>query len=157
MRRAPIIVGDTVIDAIVGYRGWRIIVRDGQSELRSVYAQETRWQVGEPLEAECKCRSRRSVYEGGERIHTCGIYAYDFPVFGMQVPARAEQFFGHQFVYGEVYLWGEVIRHEKGYRGTVATPAGFYKPPGDSILARHVELAALQYDVALLMPPIIRP
>jgi hypothetical protein len=64
--------------------------------------------------------------------------------------------------YGQVYLWGAVKVHQFGFRAQFAKVAGLYLPPPrdrhtiqlrDDPRRLRVELAALQYEVPLLMLP----
>lgn len=77
------------------------------------------WPAATPLQADC----------GNGKQHvppadacTCGIYALSeqegFPYYAYDGPAYA--------VYGQVYLWGEIIRGTKGYRAQYAYPKALH-------------------------------
>ena len=97
---------------IVGYRCWRL--RDGL--LCSCYLRYTVWQPGEIMEGDP---------DQGEGVHAfkdrlmMGSYGYRYVHEG----------YGEVIVSGTVYLWGDVIEHERGYRASKAAIASIDDSP----------------------------
>lgn len=133
--RKPLEPELTVVEPVTGWRRWSIEMFG--NELRS--NNSVRWTPYEKLTAECKATSSISDPYGQHNckgIHcTCGIYAYKTPEdakFGENAPANLSS--GRVHVWGEVYLWGRVVEHSKGWRGQFAYPKSFV----DSGIARQV-------------------
>jgi hypothetical protein len=129
-RREIALRDGTVVEAIIGYRSWRLAADDGTVWLKSLY-NETLWPQHEPLKSECRCHD----------TCTCGIYAY--------TTARACPVYyrlSGGFLMGEAALWGDVHVHELGYRAEFAQPLSL--AGANSLRAR---VAAYQYDVPMVL------
>jgi hypothetical protein len=132
-----------VVDAVLGYRMWRVRGERGRLRLTSVYwlgpDEDEEWAPKIPFRAVCKCP------EYVTDTHTCGVHAWASParpVFTLG---------GGRIIFGEVALWGEVRVHELGYRADSALPLALYLRPGASDgYNAGVELAALQYDLPVV-------
>jgi len=131
--RKPLEPELTVVEPIIGWRRWSVEMFG--NELRSNNG--VRWTPYEKLTAECK--KIPSFFEpttGCKGVHcTCGIYAYKTPEeakFGENAPRNLGT--GSTDCWGEVYLWGRVIEHEKGWRAQYAYPKSFV----DSGIARQL-------------------
>lgn len=111
----PVSVPD-IAGTITGRRCWGLAKTE--SGLLLVSYGGTIWPAREPLEAEC---DRHDHDPPGAKC-TCGIYALaedeGFPYYGYDWKSYA--------VYGEVSLWGEIIRGTKGYRARYAYPKTLY-------------------------------
>ncbi len=144
VRRSMVVLpgGQEVVDAVVGYRAWEYKVNAGKITLVSLYT-PTVWHPHTPLRKECVCSG--PVWR---RRHRCGIYAWRDP----HRPSGV-------FLEGEVYLWGDVRVHERGYRAEYAMPAAFYMPAMEKYIflpeieSMFVEMAAEQYGVPLVQRP----
>lgn len=117
---------DEVVEAVIGYRSWRLVPDDGTVWLKSVY-NAALWPQGAPLHSVCRC-----VWG----IHTCGIYAWVEP------PSWTPN------LNGEVALWGDVRFHTLGMRASHALPIALYDDGGAS--PAGVGVAALQYGIPLV-------
>jgi len=131
--RKPLEPELTVVEPIIGWRRWSVEMFG--NELRSNNG--VRWTPYEKLTAECK--KLPSFFDptiGCKGVHcTCGIYAYKTPEeakFGKNAPRNLGT--GSTDCWGEVYLWGRVIEHEKGWRAQYAYPKSFV----DSGIARQL-------------------
>ena len=121
-------------DALIGWRVWCVVRRDGALRLASVIADEL-W----PLEGELVARCRAHEIPGsvvlldGHPLHpapasdcTCGIYAAREPATiwtylrGRDEPDTVAR------VLGRVLLWGRAVEHEDGWRAERAYPLDFY-------------------------------
>jgi hypothetical protein len=91
---------------IAAYRGW-LLHQDGF--LRSVYRSETIWKPGE-------------VVEGNPELSGEGVHAFK-SVFDMATYCGVSNRVACSMVSGKVHLWGEVVEHERGYRGQFASIA----------------------------------
>jgi hypothetical protein len=99
----------TSITPIVGYRdfgikhGGVLVSRNGVV-----------WPYGRPLVATCHPRSQPKKHIAPKIGCSCGIYAFDSPDHH-DLEMASE-------VWGEVYLWGDVLICESGYRAQFAYP-----------------------------------
>lgn len=157
-RRMVALADGTVVDAVLGYRAWRCEARFGEVELVSVYNQDFRWPPDGPavVESRCNCAAVNRTYQRLMRQQfsdrcTCGIYAFSRELHHRPLSTLD----GATLIHGEVYLWGVVAVHERGYRAQYAKPAAIYS---SDLTAQRVkaELAADAYGVPLLRPPMIR-
>ena len=110
-----LIVPDTAA-ALVGWRSWGL-AKTPRGILLISHA-ETIWPADTPLQAAC---GRGSHLAPGNKC-TCGIYALaehdHFPYYAYD---------GNDYaVFGQVSLWGEVIRGSKGFRAQYAYPKTLY-------------------------------
>jgi hypothetical protein len=113
------------VEAIVGWRLWRITRRRRQIRLSSLFLDDV-WPWLEPLEARCAVPGigwRRS-----QRRHTaphadcdCGIHATLWSRVAPEV-SRHGRLRSVGFVVGEVALWGSVVECQFGWRSSFAYP-----------------------------------
>jgi len=142
------------ISPIVGYRVWQWDV----AGLKSLNGEA--WCADRPLSALCRADARgfisglpRFTHDSDQMPHpscTCGIYA-------AKALERLRQCGYSRFgVYGEVYLWGTVIEHERGWRAQYAYPKSFTLAPSvlpsslSTIDARLRTLTAFGTDIFVL-------
>jgi hypothetical protein len=175
VRRATIIHHDGAIEAIVGFRAWRLSFSGGVATLRSMYAAQE-WTPHTVLDAECKATAWHSAlpynHEATDETLAphredcrCGIYSFRTPQqLGLEVWSLPPSIHGGYVVAGEVYLWGRIRVHKRGYRAEHAKIACLYPEflPKDYGIIRTrvaragaaarmgIELAALQYEVPLV-------
>jgi hypothetical protein len=115
MTMTDLIVPDS-IEPIVGRRCWGLAKIGGKFLLCSGFDQ-TIWPGHQPLAAQC-ARAHTPPGEGCG----CGVYAL----------AESERWPYYQFegkgyaVWGEVLLWGTVVKGDKGYRAQFAYPKNLY-------------------------------
>lgn len=117
------------VSPIVGYRVWQW----DAAGLKSLNGEQ--WVPGRRLSALCRTDARRfisgmsrSTHDSDQLPHpncTCGVYA------AKTVERLRQCGYGRFGVYGEVYLWGTVVEHERGWRAEFAYPKSF-------VLAPHV-------------------
>jgi hypothetical protein len=112
----PVIVPD-IAGALVGWRCWGLAKTGSGLQLCSHGG--TIWPTEAPLTAECG--SGKTHASPGDKC-SCGVYALSeqdgFPYYAYDGPAYA--------VFGQVYLWGEVIRGSKGYRAQFGYSKALY-------------------------------
>lgn len=104
---------------VVGYRSWELLYPDYLSNVNK----HTVWEAGKKLEAVCTSGVYYQVRDHGspDKSCTCGVYAYrdqDLSVEGLKSSTSQ--------IYGQVALWGKVLRFSKGYRAQFAYPLEFY-------------------------------
>lgn len=106
-----------IAGALVGWRCWGLAKTTGGIQL--VSRGGTIWPTERALEASCE--NGKNHPPPGAKC-TCGIYALTeqegLPYYAYDGPAYA--------VFGEVSLWGEVVRGTKGYRARYAYPKALY-------------------------------
>lgn len=106
---------------IVAYRYWRVEFRDGIPFLRSTY-RDNIWMPGEPMKGE--------IYHELVAADGGGVHTFTDPGHAMLEAIAHERFTGManeggnwyrpSFVIGSVWIWGETIHHERGYRSEFA-------------------------------------
>jgi preprotein translocase subunit YajC len=150
----PVTVSD-YISPIVGYRVWQW----DAAGLKSLNGE--RWVAHQPLSAACRAAASNSISGLSKTVHnpaelpdfkcTCGVYAAKTTEHLRQCGYKK---FG---VHGEVYLWGTVVEHERGWRAEFAYPKVLFLA-ADSIPfslseidARLRTLAAFGTDIFLLL------
>jgi hypothetical protein len=109
------------------------------------------WHPGQPLAARCRVYSAGTIVGRAEAAHhahdapqvncTCGVYA-----------ARSLEYlrsagYGEYGICGEVYLWGKVVEHERGWRAQLAYPRNLFLPPD----ALPFTLAQIQARLKMLI------
>ena len=111
-----IIIPD-LVETIVGHRAWGIARTP--AGLRLVSYGDTIWPTGAPLTATCT----KNHTSPGDKC-TCGIYALstreDFPYYSYDAPNHYGS--PNYAVWGEVHLWGEIVRGTMGYRAQHSYP-----------------------------------
>lgn len=142
------------ISPVVGYRVWQW----DAAGLKSLNGE--RWVAHQPLSAVCKADASGSVSGRSKATHnpaelpnfkcTCGVYA----------AKTLERLRGCGYsrfgVYGEVYLWGTVVEHERGWRAQFAYPKSLFLAADTipfslaEINARLKTLAEFGTDIFLL-------
>ena len=115
------------ISSVVGYRIWKW----DATGLRSLNGEK--WVAYQPLSAVCRADACGSIAGLSKATHnpnelpyfscTCGVYAAKTIEHLRQCGYRK---FG---VHGEVYLWGKVVEHERGWRAQFAYPRTFVLAP----------------------------
>jgi hypothetical protein len=119
-----------IAETIVGHRAWGIARTP--TGLLLVSHGHTIWPPGTPLTATC---GKKHTPPGDNC--TCGIYALTtqegFPYYTYDGPNYA--------IWGEVHLWGEIIRGSKGYRAQHAYPKTLRLAHKDWQLANQIQNA----------------
>ena len=133
---------DTTVEALEGFRAWRVFMGVAPLRLHSYYFSDVIWEPRKKMVASCasnKACSHNGVCDGG-------IYAlknYDLsPYFTTDCEYTA---------LGKVYLWGRVLECENGYRAEFAYPSGFYDTSSNSAILAKI------YGVPLLVDPRPKP
>jgi hypothetical protein len=108
------------ISPVVGYRVWQW----DATGLRSLNGEK--WLAHQPLSAVCRADACGSIAGLSKTKHnpadlpslscTCGVYAARTMEHLRQCGYRKRA------VHGEVFLWGTVVEHERGWRGQFAYP-----------------------------------
>ncbi len=142
------------ISPIVGYRVWQW----DATGLRSLNGEK--WVAHQPLSAVCRADTSGSIAGLSKATHnpaelpdfscTCGVYAAKTIEHLHQCGYKK---FG---VHGEVYLWGKVVEHERGWRAQFAYPKTLFLAADTipfsllEINARLKTLAEFGTDIFLL-------
>lgn len=107
----------TLNEPIIAWRVWRI----EDEQLISMFA-NSRWPFGIPLQSEERPTIHKWKYVGFENI----IVANPTGVHAFKDLRDAKSYsllsYDNLCIIGEVYLWGTIIEHEKGYRAEFAYP-----------------------------------
>jgi hypothetical protein len=142
------------ISPVVGYRVWQwdaVGLKSLNGEL---------WVPGQRLSAVCRADTRGSITGLTKATHepselpsqkcTCGAYA------AKTVEHIYKCGYGRFGVQGEVYLWGRVVEHERGWRAEFAYPKTLILVPAaipfsfSAIEARLKTLTAFGTDIFIL-------
>jgi hypothetical protein len=112
------------ISPVVGYRVWQW----DATGLRSLNGEK--WVAHQPLSAVCRADVRGSIAGLSKAAHnpaqlpsfscTCGVYAARTMDHLRQCGYRKLG------VHGEVFLWGTVVEHERGWRAQFAYPKSLF-------------------------------
>jgi preprotein translocase subunit YajC len=115
------------ISPVVGYRVWHW----DATGLKSLNGE--RWLPGRPLAAVCRAGANGFISGLARVTHypnelpylkcTCGVYAAKTIEHLHQCGYKKFE------VHGEVYLWGTVVEHERGWRSQFAYPKTFFLAP----------------------------
>jgi hypothetical protein len=144
------------ISPVVGFRVWQW----DATGLRSLNGEK--WVAHQPLSAVCRADACGSISGLSKATHnpdelpcfkcTCGVYAARTMEHLNQC---GYQKFG---VHGEVYLWGKVVEHERGWRAQFAYPKRLFLSPDilpftlAGIQSRLKTLTAYRIDVFVADP-----
>lgn len=112
---------ETFVDAIVGWRVWRLCRGPSGPALVAAGAGRGAWPARRALAAGCRrspSGQGRPPHRSPERACTCGAYASD-TLRSLVAPGRP---FPPLPVVGTVALWGRVIEHARGWRAEYAYP-----------------------------------
>jgi hypothetical protein len=142
------------ISPVVGYRVWQW----DAAGLRSLNGEP--WLPGRPLAAGCGAAARGTIVGRAEAVHsahepphsdcTCGIYA------AKNIEHLRQSGYERYGIHGQVYLWGTVVEHERGWRGQFAYPKSLFLPPDaipftlTEIDARLKTLIAFGTDICIV-------
>jgi hypothetical protein len=108
-----------LVEAIRGWRAWRVVEKDGQVRLMSI-SNRTVWPPHRCLEATCE-----KGHPVPRKGCSCGIYAANTEQRLAQLGYAIQAV---KLAFGTVSLWGEVVEAEKGYRAALAYPERLYLP-----------------------------
>lgn len=131
-------------DLVVGYRTWSLDVAanfsDGEMELSPALVSDScqlHWPPRQRMTAVCLERGSAHeapvVHEAPYSRTGCGIYA--------RKDGNRLGEVGCDAVIGEVWLWGRVIEHERGYRAEYAYPKRLWLLSSSQAVVRELELA----------------
>lgn len=105
------------IEPIVAWRAFGVKVVEtltGEPEYQLLSLNQVSWPARKPLEALCH-GNLLADHDPPKVACTCGIYAWNRE-------ARANAYQSGNVIYGEVYLWGDVLICDYGYRAEIAYP-----------------------------------
>ena len=112
------------IEPIVGWRAWRVMKCRDHYLLGSLF-NNVAWYPATPLHAQCFPTIRGSLHRSPGEKCRCGIYAARHEA--IEWAAIAQRGF-KSLVVGRVFLWGEVIEAERGWRAAHAYPERIFVP-----------------------------
>jgi hypothetical protein len=132
------------ISPIAAYRVWQW----DTTGLKSLCGEP--WHPGQPLAARCRVYSAGTIVARAEAAHdahdapqadcTCGVYA------SKSLEHLRTTGYARYGIHGEVYLWGKVVEHERGWRAQLAYPRNLFLSPD----ALPVTLAEIQSRLKML-------
>ncbi len=109
-----------LIEPVEGHRSWIVRIHPSGDPVLASPLRRTAWNAAAPVTARCERR------RADGRAHAapapgceCGIYGYRSPTPALADAAGAR---GLRAVTGSVALWGDVIRHDRGWRALYAYP-----------------------------------
>lgn len=149
------VVAPDYLDPVVGWRSWLVVEADRKLRLRSLIFPVV-WQPGSEFAAECRRRSllpwrRRSArHVAPAEQCACGVYAAaDLATAVHYLTTPCWEGDGLLRVLGRVSLWGDLVEHERGWRGSHAYPLDLYVPyrPQLAILAEEIAFGLTDYGV----------
>ncbi|MGA8623076.1 MAG: hypothetical protein WB660_31690 [Candidatus Sulfotelmatobacter sp.] len=112
------------ISPVVGYRVWHW----DATGLTSLNGE--RWVAQQPLSAVCGADASGSIAGLSKATHNPAESPYFSRTYGVYAAKTTEHLrqcgyrrFG---VHGEVYLWGKVVEHERGWRAQFAYPKALF-------------------------------
>jgi hypothetical protein len=112
------------VEPIVGWRVWRVVKCRDHYLLGSL-TNNVAWFPATPLHAQCFQTIRSSLHRSpSEKCH-CGIYAARHEAIDWASVAYGGL---KRLVVGRVFLWGEVIEAERGWRAARAYPERIFVP-----------------------------
>jgi hypothetical protein len=137
--REPAATGSTLTSApdysepLQAWRLWEIEDVEAAPRLRSLYRVRF-WPVGAPLEARCEAHRFRLPrwvqHAAPAETCTCGIYAVRFDLIRTLAQHDRLPPLGRSLVLGTVFLWGDVVECERGWRAALAYPSRLFMPLG---------------------------
>lgn len=105
----------------------------------------TLWLPGGHTRADCVWRKFFKHTPPGDHCD-CGLWSYD------DAGPLQRVFHDPTYLLGEIYLWGDVVRHDVGYRSEFGLVAAIFQPKTET--ARNMaRLAAQHYHVPLVGIP----
>jgi hypothetical protein len=127
------------IEPFAAYRSWAVFCdeKDNKVKLRSI-TYRVSWPSGEPMEATCirmhwgKLSDLEEQHTSPDSQHSCGIHAVKDPEDAIRWMASGRggsSYYSEVRCYGEVKLWGKVLRYTKGYLAQFAYPTSLYLDP----------------------------
>ena len=126
-----------LIEPVVGFRSWTVRVHpSGEPRLCSPYRRHA-WAPREAQTARCgvgdwtspiglRGRAAPPAHDAPASGCTCGVHAWRSRSAALMDAADTR---GLRAVSGEVALWGEVLRHERGWRAALAYPVSLTVHP----------------------------
>jgi preprotein translocase subunit YajC len=115
------------ISPLVGCRVWQW----DTAGLKSLNGEP--WSPGKPLAAGCRAAARGTIVGRAEAVHgahepphpdcTCGVYA------AKNIEHLRQSGYERYGIHGQVYLWGTVVEHERGWRAQFGYPKSLFLPP----------------------------
>jgi hypothetical protein len=114
-------VAPDLIEAVEGYRSWTIRIHPSGDPVLASPLRGRPWQAGVPLRAVCaETPWHPPLHPAPAEGCSCGIHAY-LAERDALVDAAGSR--GLRTVTGPVALWGEVVRHTRGWRAQYAYPS----------------------------------
>jgi hypothetical protein len=130
---AEVAMAPDYVEPLCAWRLWEVEDVDEAPRLRSLY-RISFWPVGAPLEARCEAQrlrlSRRPRHAAPTETCTCGIYAAPFELIRKKLAIDQGRPPGCFLVIGTVFLWGDVLECERGWRAARAYPGRLFVPLG---------------------------
>lgn len=148
-------VAPDYLDPVLGWRAWLVVEQQRKFRLRSLIFPAV-WPADAEFEAQCRRRSllpwrRRASRHPAPAEHcACGVYAAaDLATAVHYLTTPCWEGDGLLRVLGRVALWGDVVEHERGWRGSNAYPVALYVPfrPQLALLAEEIALGLTDYRV----------
>ncbi len=154
MRETPSVVPDR-IEPVVAYRAWNVI-NNNPDFLYSCGWSCAQWKPNEILTAIHDGYSSNSlVCRGMDRCPGSTASRVKCGIYGMKIPRTIP--FGNSVFWetiGEVYLWGLIIEHEKGYRAEYAYPKCLYLV---GVNDKQIKMIASNYRIPAVEQPAMEP
>lgn len=138
------------IEPIIGWRAFgvkAVETLNAAPEYELVSLNGVSWPYRRPLEALCN-GNLLADHDVPKPSCSCGIYAWN-------KESRGNAYSNHNSIYGEVYLWGDVLICDHGYRAEIAYPKRlFLSNPVDTRASRRVREGLIEaYGVPVEYEP----
>jgi hypothetical protein len=122
---------------IIGWRCWFVLPKEGL--LRPIFKRGLAWKPRQTLEAICPENIHAVPADGCK----CGVWTVCHPLMlhepeWMTAPPLGIGPIPGVLVVGQVALWGDIIEHERGWRGQFAYPTHLYLFADDELLASQL-------------------
>jgi hypothetical protein len=124
----------------IGWRAWRVVEGEDELRLASVLYEDV-WPVDEPLVARCAHGHRAPDFECA-----CGVHAARRRELALPYRIGRDDARTVGRVVGRVALWGDVVEHRDGWRGSHAYPLELWAPR--DFAALHAYGAIIRADAA---------